>query len=314
MPISACLRLCLSVLLLAIFGVPGLSAPTAGLTVAAGEGTVLDGPQSAHFDFGTRLDTDTAPLTHVFMLRNEAASPLTIKRLQSSCGCTTAALDGALPVTVLPGRTVPIRVAISLRRLLSGETHKSVWVYTQGAGDAVVQLEMRGVVHADEAGAGAALTAALAPGAGDPAPALSGMDASGRAFTLAAKPEHPVALLFFCGCPWCAEAARAWGRLQRSGALPPGTQTVVIFDGDAAAARKFAAANALDQRRTTLLPDPDTRLTEDVYKVTSCPRVFALDPAGVILYTNSHADDQPRLAPAKTLTRRMQIAFRRSRT
>lgn len=304
----ASFRLCFSVLLLTVFSAPGFSAPAAGLTVTAGEGTVLDGPQSAHFDFGTRLESDTAPLVHVFMLRNEAASPLTIRRLQSSCGCTTAAAGGALPLTVAPGRTVPIRVQISPRRLLPGETHKSVWVYTQGAGDAVLQLEMRGVVHTDESCA--ALPAAFAPAAGDLAPALTVIDTEGRAFTLAATHGHPVALLFFCGCPWCAEAARLWGHLQRSGALPPDTQTVVIFDGDAAAVRAFASANKLDLSRTTLLPDPDNRLTEDVYKVTSCPRVFALDPAGMILYTNSHADDQPRVAPAKTLTRRMQTALK----
>ena len=61
--------------------------------------------------------------------------------------------------------------------------------------------------------------------------------------------------------------------------------------------------------QTTLLPDPDSKLTEGVYKLNSCPRAFALDPAGLIRYTNDHADDQPRRAPAETIVGYMLKAF-----
>jgi len=287
------------------------AAPT-GLTIVTGQGTTQADATTARYDFGTRRMSDESPLEHTFTLRNVGATPITVDRLQSSCGCTTAFLAGDqdLPLTVGPGGIIPVRVSIAPHRLAPGPTEKSVWVFTHGASDASVLLEITGTMQDDpDTGPASAPAApplappaavAAAPHAGQPAPAFRLTDTQGRPFSLAATRSHATALFFFCGCPWCADVARVWGQTQRKGAIP----TVIVFAGSGAEAHAFAARNGLDLKHTTLLPDPDSKLTEGVYKLNSCPRAFALDPAGLIQYTNDHVDDQPRVAPAKTIVLR----------
>ena len=107
---------------------------------------------------------------------------------------------------------------------------------------------------------------------------------------------------FFCGCEWCQNCARAWSDMQKEGALPQDTtgktlQTLMVFAGDAAATRAFAALTGLDTKQNLLLPDPDLRVTTD-YNVGECPRVFVLDGDSFVRYTNNHPYDAPRKAPA----------------
>ncbi len=289
------------------------ATPT-GLTVVTGQGTVQADVTTARYDFGTRRMSDESPLEHTFTLRNSGAVPITVDRLQSSCGCTTAFLAGdqSLPLTVGPGGIIPVKVSIAPHRLAPGPTEKSVWVFTHGAADASVLLEITGALLDDPdpaaptpivpptAAPPPAVTLA-APQAGHPAPPFTLPDAQGKPFSLAALRSRPVALFFFCGCPWCADVARAWGQAQRGARLPASTRTLVVFAGTGAAAQAFAARSGLDLKQTTLLPDPDSHLTEGIYKLNSCPRAFVLDREGVIAYTNDHADDLPRQAPAKTI-------------
>ena len=292
-----------------------LAAP-AGLTVTTGQGTTLTDATTARYDFGTRRMSDESPLEHTFTLHNDGTAPVTVDRLQSSCGCTTAFLAGNqdLPLTVGPGGIIDVRVSIIPHRLAPGPTEKSVWVFTHGAEEASVLLEVTGTLQDDpdpvavsptaSAAPPPAPPAAAAPRAGQPAPAFTLNDAQGRPFSLAAARGHATALFFFCGCPWCADVAHAWGLTQRGARRPESTRTVIVFAGTGADAKAFAARNGLDLKQTTLLPDPDSHLTEGVYKLNSCPRAFVLDAAGLIRYTNDHADDQPRQAPAKTIVLR----------
>ncbi len=288
------------------------ATPT-GLTVVTGQGTVQADATTARYDFGTRRMSDESPLEHTFTLRNSGAAPIIVDRLQSSCGCTTAFLAGDqdLPLTVGPGGIIPVKVSIAPHRLAPGPTEKSVWVFTHGAADASVLLEITGILQDDpdpaaaapvpNAPPAAATPSATAPQTGHPAPAFTLTDAQGKPFSLAALRGRPVALFFFCGCPWCADVAHAWGQAQRGARLPASSRTLVVFAGTASAAQAFAARNGLDLKQTTLLPDPDSHLTEGIYKLNSCPRAFVLDREGVIAYTNDHADDLPRQAPAKTI-------------
>ncbi len=300
-----------------------LAAP-AGLTVVTGQGTTQTDAATARYDFGTRRMSDESPLEHTFTLRNSGTAPVTVDRLQSSCGCTTAFLAGDqnLPLTVGPGGIIPVHVSIAPHRLAPGPTEKSVWVFTHGAADASVLLEITGTLQDDPdlgvvtstAPAGTSPTppaASPAPQAGHPAPAFALTDAQGKPFSLAATRGHATALFFFCGCPWCADVARVWGQVQRGAHLPASARTLVVFAGTGAAAKAFAAQNGLNLKQTTLLPDPDSHVTEDVYRLNSCPRAFALDPAGLVRYTNDHADDQPRRAPAKTIVLRTSLALGR---
>jgi len=148
------------------------------------------------------------------------------------------------------------------------------------------------------------------------------VDADGKKHSLADYQGRPVVLFFFCGCPWCVRCAQDWGRFQRGGALPgaaavsgPTAQrfrpvTLVIFSGDAAAAREFATSTGLDHDQTVLLPDVTMHVTLDLYHAEPCPRVFVVDPHDHVQYTNNHKDDAPRQAPEMVIASRALDALR----
>jgi peroxiredoxin len=287
-----------------------LAAPS-GLSIVGGMGVQQMDPTTARYDFGTRRMSEDAPLEHTFTLRNDSVASITIDRLQSSCGCTTAFLadDKSLPLTVGPGGIVPVKVSIAPHRLAPGVVTKSVWVFTHGTAEASVLLEITGILQDDYVSPASETSAPRViptntnakPQVGLPAPVFTLMDTQGKLFTLASVQGHPATLFFFCGCPWCAEVAKEWGQVQRHASLPASTQTLVVFAGSKTAAQAFATKAGLTRKQTLLLPDPDSKLTEGVYNLNSCPRVFVLDSARIIRYTNDHTDDQPRVAPAKII-------------
>lgn len=145
-------------------------------------------------------------------------------------------------------------------------------------------------------------------------------DTDGKTCHLAQLRGKPLALFFFCGCPWCQHCAETWGQFQRGGALPltqatslkvsPTTaMTLVVFSGNANAARAFEAQTGLDPAQTLMLPDPDLRVTT-AYHADPCPRAFVLDAQGHLRYTNHHADDAPRQASALAIASRTLDALR----
>ncbi len=86
--------------------------------------------------------------------------------------------------------------------------------------------------------------------------------------------------------------------------------TLVIFSGDASAARSFAQETGLDPAQTVLLPDPRMQVTQTLYHADPCPRLFVLNRRGQVHYTNTHADDAPRTAPALAIASRALDALR----
>ena len=304
-PLYALTLLCLCTALAPLAAAP--LTPVAGGRVAA---MPQAQPPTARYDFGTRAASDTGPISQTFALRNDGTAPVTVSRIEPSCGCTTAVLDGTqtLPLALKPGQSVSVLVSVSPGRLAPGPAHKTIWIYTADDDNRpAALLEIDGTIDSE-----AALSSpdAIVPGAARPsvlpkeghlAPPFSLTDTAGQTFTLTAARGHALALFFFCGCPWCADVAHLWGQAQHDKRLPADAQTVVVFAGSKAEASAFAAKNGLDLNKTRLLPDPDSKLTEGTYQANSCPRVFALDAKGIIRYTNDHPDDQPRIAPAKTI-------------
>ncbi len=110
------------------------------------------------------------------------------------------------------------------------------------------------------------------------------------------KQARPVALFFFCGCTACRQTAREWAGRQRTNALPENAATVIVYQSDAAEARNFLAATGLDSKRTILLADPQRRVTERLYHIDSCPRVFVQDLQGLVCYSASEGAAQEALA------------------
>ena len=142
-------------------------------------------------------------------------------------------------------------------------------------------------------------------------PAFALTDTSGLRRSLAEFRGRPVALFFLCGCTRCQRCAAQWGRFQVGGVLAPAAPgsvppvTVVVFGGDAASARTFAARTGLMAGQTVLLPDPDLRVTEGLYHVPDCPRAFALDARGATRYAGGPAGNAPD-APLVIASRAME--------
>jgi len=157
------------------------------------------------------------------------------------------------------------------------------------------------------------------PTAGRPAPPFSLSDVSGKKRSpISEYRGRRIALFFFCGCSWCYDVATEWARLQRGGVLAAEGRSgekapisVVVYSGlDPAASRTLAAGAGLDPAQTVLLPEPDMRVTEKVYRAEPCPRVFVVDGRGVVRYTNTGKDDAPREAPAELIAARALDALR----
>lgn len=157
------------------------------------------------------------------------------------------------------------------------------------------------------------------PPVGHAAPSFALVGADGKKHALSEYRGRTVVLYFFCGCVWCQQSAQAWGEIQRSGSLAPAGSaaktarppvTLVVYAGDAGAARDFARQQGMDPTQTVLLPDTEMKVTDDIYHAEPCPRVLVIDPNGVIRYENVHKDDTPRKAPAMAIVSRAIDAVR----
>jgi alkyl hydroperoxide reductase subunit AhpC len=84
----------------------------------------------------------------------------------------------------------------------------------------------------------------------------------------------------------------------------------VVFASSYSDALEFAHQTNLDLSTTTLLSDPEDHVPDDLYNAPTCPRVFVLDPNGIIRYTNNHADDAPRLVPGMAIALKALTAMR----
>jgi hypothetical protein len=138
-------------------GAPTSSEPAAAsdlaIDVIPTDGAVTTGPGLATFDFGEIRQIDSGPVEHTFTLRNANKIPVTIDRIQPSCGCTTAVIDDGSPMpaaktTIAPGGTVHVHVSIDRTHLIPGHNIKTVWVYVAGQASPAATLEMEGVEDA----------------------------------------------------------------------------------------------------------------------------------------------------------------------
>ena len=111
-------------------------------------------PSAVRWEFPTRSLSDETPLSHTFLLRNDSKTTLTVERVAISCDCVQTQIGETqmLPVQVAPGQTVPVRVSLSLGRLLPGLLSKSAWLYLHDGDENGLRLELRGTVR-DEPGA-----------------------------------------------------------------------------------------------------------------------------------------------------------------
>jgi hypothetical protein len=86
------------------------------------------------------------------VLRSPSDKPLTVDRLQPSCRCTTAIVEGiedeAPPFTLAPGHEARVRVLISPADAVAGPFEKEVYVFAQGDSIPTATLQMSGELTA----------------------------------------------------------------------------------------------------------------------------------------------------------------------
>lgn len=126
------------------------SIPFAGLSLQAGDGVSLLYVNQGGYSFGTANPLDTPQVSAVFHLKNDTDKPLTLSRLDPSCHCTTATVEGApagaaLP-TIAPGKMAAIRVTVDLAGHPAGNLEKTVTVYVAGRTAPAAVLAMEGVL------------------------------------------------------------------------------------------------------------------------------------------------------------------------
>ena len=125
----------------------------APLTLEAEKAITLHGSAAATWNFGRRKPDADGTITHTFTLHNAGRSPLVLDSLTTSCHCTTAALvgpgvpqNGDTPFTLLPGKSVGLRVTIEVEQAHAADFRKLVWISIQGRDEPVLTLTVVGMI------------------------------------------------------------------------------------------------------------------------------------------------------------------------
>jgi peroxiredoxin len=128
---------------------PDPSMDTPRLTVVAGGEIEATGPGKGRWQFGEVDALTTARRTTVLTLRNGGPAPVEIGALETSCGCTGAALThtGRNARLMKPGGSVGIRVSLNLWGTTPGGVDKYVWIYARGQRGPSATLELTGILH-----------------------------------------------------------------------------------------------------------------------------------------------------------------------
>lgn len=133
--------------------VPAPPLTTSGLVVLPGRND-----KSGRHDFGRVTLLDRPKIEHTFTLKNTGEQPLTITRLQSSCGCASAlvqpqhqspsvnAPSKAGLAILAPGEEGSVRVVVDLAGLPPGPIHKPVSVFVQDSAQPAAQLMLHGTL------------------------------------------------------------------------------------------------------------------------------------------------------------------------
>lgn len=110
-------------------------------------------PQStnATYDFGRVLVSATAPISHVFTLKNGSDAEISLTEVRPTCGCTTAvigndAAGGTSTPVLAPGQSADVRVDVDPARVSTGRITKSILVFAKGQPRPIAVLEVTGLI------------------------------------------------------------------------------------------------------------------------------------------------------------------------
>lgn len=114
-----------------------------GLTVVAGNGVVSEQPSVGKLDVGAVDALSTPKVEKDFVLRNDRQAPITIGRLQPTCGCTSVLLGEGTETTktLAPGEEVKVRMSVDVSRF-HGPIHKAVRAYAADGATLLASMEL----------------------------------------------------------------------------------------------------------------------------------------------------------------------------
>lgn len=127
-------------------------AQTLPLTIVdATDGKTL-GPQPGGivaFDFGSVKEGSVESLNHSFAVRNDNSTALTLAQLEPACGCTTATMQGGVPLPLLlaPGQSAVFDVSLNMHRLEPGAFDKLLLVKTVDQSLPAAAIRLAGTVE-----------------------------------------------------------------------------------------------------------------------------------------------------------------------
>lgn len=112
----------------------------------------VSGPSTGRWDAGSISALDENALTHDFLLKNTGTTPLTVSRIQTSCGCTSAlpATDKgltSLPLTLASGQSMTVHARVNLALVAPGPLSKSVMLYSDPSPRPVAVLQLTGTLR-----------------------------------------------------------------------------------------------------------------------------------------------------------------------
>ena len=101
----------------------------ATLSVVAADGVKSDAPSVGKLDLGAVDSLAMPKIEHDFVLRNNGKAPLTIERIQPTCGCTSVLMgEKETTKTLAPGEEVKVHVEVDVTRF-HGAIRKAVRAY-----------------------------------------------------------------------------------------------------------------------------------------------------------------------------------------
>lgn len=109
--------------------------------------THIEENYSVKYDFGEISQTTTKPIEKDFVLKNISNEPVTIDRVQVSCGCTSAVVDGGTPGAYQPipvNGELKIHISIDPGHLYPGMVDKPVWVFLPNQNQPAYTLRIYG--------------------------------------------------------------------------------------------------------------------------------------------------------------------------
>ena len=119
-----------------------------GLTVVATGGVKSENPSIGQLDAGT-IDSFSKPkIEQDFILRNDRKAPITIGRLQPTCGCTSVILGEGTDTTktLAPGEEVKVRASVDVTRF-HGPIHKAVRAYASDGATLLATMEITATIQ-----------------------------------------------------------------------------------------------------------------------------------------------------------------------